>query len=254
MTKRVVLFKKKDTHDAYDELFTAHGFSTQFIPVLDHVSTHIDTIKDILTAGPERFSALILTSHRSVHAMAEAYDQITFMSEQTKAAWNRLPVYLVGPHTAHVLSNELPALFNDPSHWTVAPRALELLPHLMALPTAAGELLFLAGDKRRDLIPTELKAARFHVHEIQSYATTRHANLPNRLSQLTSLSSWYVYFSPSGLHYVLDCIDPHQLNGYLAAIGPTTAEAMEQAGLKPDVTSSAPDAQHLLDAIVRSMK
>lgn len=252
--KRIVLFKKHDREDNYAKLLIQQGFQPEFIPVLDHVTTNIDTIRTILLEGPHVWSALILTSHRSVQAMVEAYESIptnTPMTNSVKTAWNTIPIYLVGPHTAHVL-NEWKALFNNTSYWTVAPRALELLPSLLNLPTK-NQVLFLAGDKRRDLIPTELKAAGFHVHEVQSYVTCRHRDLTNRLKSLI-LPCWFVYFSPSGLNYVLTSTDKTNLNnhGFIAAIGPTTAEAITSSlGFDPHVTAKLPDPHHLVEAIVQ---
>lgn len=248
--KRVVLFKKSDTLDSYNESLLEHGYAPQFIPVLDHISTNIDAIRDILLAGPQSFHALILTSQRSVQAMSEAYNTIT-NTEHIRDQWDAVPVYIVGPHTAKKLSEF--ALFNDPSYWTVAPRALELIPLVIRDQLPSATLLFLAGDKRRDLIPTQLKAAHFNLVEVQSYATCMHPLLPLRMEEWQTPPAWCVLFSPSGLKFLLDCIKhPDVLSATsIAAIGPTTAEYIqERLHISPHVIAAEPDAYHLTEAML----
>lgn len=251
--KRVVLFKKQDTIDEYNELFLKNDYLPEFIPVLDHVTTNIESIRDILLLGPQQFKGLILTSQRSVEAMSKAYNLIsTEITTEIKNQWNQLPVYMVGPQTAKIL-NEF-QLFNNQSHWTIAPRAAELIPLLIKDQQPNSTLLFLAGDKRRDLIPTQLKAANFVVFEIQSYATCIHPDLSQNIKELI-LPSWFVYFSPSGLKFILDCIEDKKeqflASIHIAAIGPTTADyILEQLHMHPHVMAKEPDAQHLVNAIV----
>ncbi|KAI9365146.1 tetrapyrrole biosynthesis, uroporphyrinogen III synthase [Pilaira anomala] len=271
MTKKIILFKKQDTIDQYHDLFLKHGYVPQFIPVLDHQSKNIETIKLILLEGPHQnnLNGLILTSHRSVQAMSEAYDLILkqglSMTENVMNEWNQLPVYMVGPHTAKVLSQF--TLFNRHSskedHWMIAPRASELIKPLIEQQRQkqGGKLLFLAGDKRRDLIPTELNAAQLDFLELQSYVTCAHPDLSSNANN-NLLADWFVYFSPSGLKFLLDSIDSHTKQSLfnacqsgqskIASIGPTTSDyILDQFNFPAHVMAQAPDAQHLLDAILQ---
>ncbi|KAG2237529.1 tetrapyrrole biosynthesis, uroporphyrinogen III synthase [Thamnidium elegans] len=272
MTKTIVLFKKKDTIDQYHDLFLKHGYVPRFIPVLDHESRNLQVIKDMLLVGPHQanFNGLILTSQRSVQAMSEAFNfllqQGQTLSEQVVKEWNQLPVYMVGPQTAKVLSEF--ALFNNghAHHWMVYPRAAELIQPLIDGQqqfNGKGRLLFLAGDKRRELIPTELARAQLEFYEVQSYATCAHADL-SRAMQNFSIPDWLVYFSPSGLKFLLSCVDLETRQKLLAAcqkdkvnytkiasIGPTTSDYIwDELGLESDVMAKEPDAQHLVNDII----
>lgn len=278
MTKKIILFKKQDTIDQYHDLFLKHGYVPQFIPVLDHQSKNIETIKLILLEGPHQhnLNGLILTSHRSVQAMSEAYDLILkqglSVTENVMNEWNQLPVYMVGPHTAKVLSQF--TLFNRHSskedHWMIAPRASELIKPLIEQQQQqrqqGGKLLFLAGDKRRDLIPTELHAAHLDFLELQSYVTCAHPDLSFNASHLlldsTAAADWFVYFSPSGLKFLLDSMDSDTKQSLfnacqsgqskIASIGPTTSDyILNQFNFPAHVMAQEPDAQHLLDAILQ---
>ncbi|GAA5816044.1 hypothetical protein MFLAVUS_009566 [Mucor flavus] len=274
MTKKktIVLFKKKDTVDEYHDLFLERGYVPQFIPVLDHETKNIEAIKDMLLLGPHQanFNGLILTSQRSVQAMSEAFNlllqQGLSLSEQVVSDWNALPVYMVGPQTAKVLSQF--ALFNTGHNhnWNIYPRAAELIQPLIDGQqkfNGQGRLLFLAGDKRRDLIPTELARAQLAVYELQSYATCVHADLSQAMQNFC-IPDWLVYFSPSGLKFLLSCVDSETRQNLLAAcqkrktpytkiaaIGPTTFEYIhEELGLQSDVVAKEPDALHLVNDII----
>lgn len=268
--KRVILFKKRDTVDEYNELFLKNDYIPQFVPVLDHQSENVETIKNIILEGPQKntYTGLILTSQRSVQAMSEAIDLMKEQefTDEILSEWNNLPAYIVGPQTAKAL-HELP-LFNgqidDKQHWTVAPRAAELIDliinHQQKLQRP--KLLFLAGDKRRDLIPHGLESANLEYHEIQSYATCPHRDLSKNIENLPE-SDWLVYFSPSGLQFILSSVDSATKEKFLAAsvnstviktaaIGPTTADyIVEELGFKPHVMADKPDAQHLVHAILQ---
>ena len=266
--KRVILFKKQDAEDEYNGTLLKYGYTPQFIPVLDHKSANIDAIKNIFRDGPTRglYTGLILTSQRSVQAISEALEALkndgVLLTEKIKKDWTELPMYIVGPQTAKALK-ELELFDGSPSdHWVVAPRAAELVGSLIESQCQGyqlSNLLFLAGDKRRDSIPQELETANLKYNEIQCYVTCAHADLKSEMINL-EVSDWMVYFSPSGLNFILssvDCAKPKLLAASvnratrIAAIGPTTAEYINEAlNMAPDVTADKPSAQSLVNAIV----
>jgi uroporphyrinogen-III synthase len=256
--KRVILFKKQDINDEYNELFLKNDYIAEFIPVLDHKSNNVEIIKNILLQGPEyyNYTGLILTSQRSVQAMKEALDVIGHLPQHISSEWNELCMYIVGPQTAKCLL-ELSLFNNDKKHpWIIAPRASELTP-LIINDQHNKKLLFLAGDKRRDFIPTELTNANIKFDEVQSYITCPHNDLSKNIQNLP-FSDWIIYFSPSGLKFILSSIDTSTKQKFLAtsvniaAIGPTTADyILEQYNHPPNVMADHPDAHHLIQAILQ---
>lgn len=269
--KRVILFKKQDSQDKYNQLLIEHDYITEFIPVLDHTIENTDNLKAILSNGPhvENIQAMILTSQRTVEALSRAYHLIGNLPPEILQEWNALPMYIVGPQTAEALA-QLP-LFktsHDPakadhksssylshSNWTVAPRATELI---KALVTTTYQFLFLAGDKRRDVIPEALSKAHLSFREVQTYATCVHPQLVERMKK-PLIADWAVYFSPSGLKFILSSVDESTKQNLLvakqhpkiAAIGPTTADYIrDDLGLNIDVMAEEPDAEHILKAIM----
>ncbi|KAI8994803.1 tetrapyrrole biosynthesis, uroporphyrinogen III synthase [Pilobolus umbonatus] len=262
--KRVYIFKemKSPGVDEYDKIFRSHAYQPLFIPVLDHTTTHIDQLKDILSNGPtrERIRGLILTSQRSVEAINKAYCLLGQLDNTVLEQWSTLPVYIVGQQTANALS-QLP-LFSSTHHkWLVAPRAAELIPPMIEKMKVMGKedrMLFLAGDKRRDLIPQALSKADIPFLELQTYATCCHPNLQDSLSKIRfNPSDWCLYFSPSGVKFILS-VNPW-LQEYLftsdhapkiAAIGPTTADYIHEIGGDVHVIADEPDAYHIMGGIV----
>ncbi|KAI8886877.1 tetrapyrrole biosynthesis, uroporphyrinogen III synthase [Backusella circina FSU 941] len=259
--KRVFLFKeKKEKKDDYNDECTSREYTPIFIPVLDHDIVSTVILKELFARGPsaEKISGLILTSQRSVEAISKASSNI---EESIVQEWKRLPTFIVGPQTAKALCNTL--LFehkNIPEHWMVAPNAATLVGPMLEKVKLPGpsSLLFLAGDKRRDLIPETLNEHAIRYREIQSYATCGHADLSKQINDVEShTSDWFVFFSPSGIKFILS--DKNVRTNFIkmirsakvAAIGPTTEDYLKELEVNVNVTAEKPDAMHLFQAIER---
>ncbi|OBZ85070.1 Uroporphyrinogen-III synthase [Choanephora cucurbitarum] len=247
--ERVVLFKENDK--SYRDLFERQ-YEPNFIPVLDHTLSNIELLADILSRGPRDLNGLILTSQRSVEALNRAYGMCR-LNNKTHEAWNALPVYIVGPKTADALAQS-PLFQSHTSDWTVAPRASELIQPLLN----SSHYLFLAGDKRHDLIPEALSEAHIPFHEIQTYATCPHPALATHLNLLVNNKpGWLVFFSPSGIQFILSIapkIKDQLFSGAykIATIGPTTADfIIHELGFKVDVVPDKPDVEHLIHAMIQ---
>jgi uroporphyrinogen-III synthase len=257
--KRVFLFKeKKEIKDDYNDEGINRDYTPTFIPVLDHDIVSTPILKELFVRGPsaEKISGLILTSQRSVEAISKA----SLNTEQSIAQeWKKLPVFIVGPQTAKELCKTV--LFGHksvPEHWMVAPNAATLVGPMLEKAKLLGpsSLLFLAGDKRRDLIPEKLKEHGIQFREIQSYATCGHADLSKHINGIKShTSDWFVFFSPSGLKFILS--DKNVKVNFIkmiqdakvAAIGPTTEDYLKELGVDANVTAESPDALHLFHDI-----
>ncbi|CEP17037.1 hypothetical protein [Parasitella parasitica] len=256
--KRVILFKKKDIDDKYHQLLIKNDFEPEFIPVLDHKLVNIDLIKSIIENGPsrEQLCAMILTSQRSVEAIDKACDELISLEQHVREEWNSIPIYIVGPQTAEALG-QIPLFrnYSNHNHWIVAPRASELIKSFSPQHLDS-TVLFLAGDKRREIIPEALSVAHIALREIKSYVTCAHPDLENSIRQGDILfrADWAVYFSPSGLKFLVNKLGSktHLLaNTKIASIGPTTSDYItNQLKLNVDIEAKKPDAEHLVNAII----
>lgn len=239
----IFLFRAQshDDPDEYQLALTQHGYDIHFIPVLEFAHESIAHLADLMSKAPQHTS-LLITSQRAVESWVAAKRQATTIHPQ----WHDLNLYIVGSKTAQQL-NDLSFFTRQP---TVASRATELAPLILA--DRPESILFLAGDKRRDVLPDQMAAANIPMLEIQAYKTCMHPQLEERLNTLTcTKDDWLVLFSPSGVDYIQQ-LEKHPLlaSCKLAAIGPTTADHLQQMGLSVHAVAEKPRASYLADAII----
>jgi uroporphyrinogen-III synthase len=130
-------------------------------------------------------------------------------------------------------------------------------------------LLFLVGDKRRDIIPRVLTEAGWRVDEVVVYGTGElksfKQDFTRRLEETMDRSRrWIVVFSPSGCDSMLSALDlldrstgmakpklPNR-STYIATIGPTTRDHLINTfGFEPDVCAEQPSPEGVWQAICR---
>ncbi|KAI8071695.1 tetrapyrrole biosynthesis, uroporphyrinogen III synthase [Gongronella butleri] len=253
-------FFKSESQD-YQDAALHLDYEPIFIPVLDEQYTH-DKLQRALELGPRtRFCGLVLTSQRSVTTLVNAWRPL---SKDQRAPWCRVPLFVVGEKTAAALREAWPDWHGD--NLTVADRASDLVDNII-FATMNGKLawdmadkaekgptpyfLFLAGDKRRDVLPSRLADLGFDMEEVQTYATVCHPALQQRVNEhrdaLTSPEHWIAFFSPSGVDYARNFLSLDHAK--IAAIGPTTAAHLKQLGYPVLAVAARPDAAHLVQAI-----
>jgi uroporphyrinogen-III synthase len=113
--------------------------------------------------------------------------------------------------------------------------------------------LFPKSSIARDILPTELRHRGARVEEIVVYRTVppEGGALDIVRTGLTDGSIQAVaFFSPSAVRNILQMLGSRCLtNTVLAAIGPTTASAVESIGLETHITSPTADAARFAEAI-----
>jgi uroporphyrinogen-III synthase len=160
-----------------------------------------------------------------------------------KKAWQDKPVYVVGPRTADAV-RELGLTPIGAETGNAEALAQHIVQQHFEAP-----LLFLCGSRRRDVIPKQLQAAGTVFAELCVYET--HLRTDLELPPPASIA-WMVFYSPSG-------VEAMQQIGYdassirKAAIGPTTAEALEEAVWQVDAIAQEPTPGALVAAIRKAM-
>lgn len=233
MSRVLLLRSSRGADDPYAAALAAAGYEARCEPVLRFTFPRQETLA-ARVAHPHRYSGLICTSPRAVEALAAILPRYP----DRAAAWQDTPAYAVGPRTAEAL------------------RALGLTPRGAESGTAealAGRvvastapLLFLAGSRRRDALPRALEARGVVFEELVVYETHLRTDLD--LSGHAPLR-WVVFFSPSG---VAAARQARGLDGGAvrkAALGPTTAAALQGKGWAADAVAAAPRPEALADAL-----
>lgn len=233
----VLLLREPASPDPYEEALRANGFRASSVPVLafDHVGQ--DRLQEVLSS-PEKYGGLIATSPRSVRSLAGVWPR-TPESQR----WLAMPAYVVGPRTAE----EMRRLGFEPVG-EEAGSADVLAPLIAPSPLP---LVFLCGNRTRHVLPRRLRTAGIPFEPVLVYSTHLRDDL-----DFTGMErpSWVVFFSPSGLEAARHAtgLDLNQIRR--AAIGPTTADALESAGLPPDAVADAPDPEALARALASASR
>ena len=182
MADRPLVFLLRDARepDRYVAALDAAGFDARCAPVLrfEHVG------RDVLAETMGRldaFAGLILTSPRAADAL-HGLDL---------SGWQEKPTFVVGPATA-----EAARALGLRTEGEEAGQADELAARIAARRFEA-PLLFLCGDRRRDVLPDWLRAAGIAVEERVVYRTHPDASALRR--HTCRPPDWIVFFSPSGV-------------------------------------------------------
>lgn len=232
----VVLLRSRDQgSDPYVSAFEDVGLQTVCEPVLAFSFPNQSELRTQLEAR-NRYEALVATSPR----VATALERLFSDDEHLAQKWWGATAYAVGPKTAERLQR----IDLEPKG-TESGGAEALADRIIGDPPSAS-LLFLCGNRRRDTLPERLRAASVSFEEVVVYET--------RLRQDLALPSsdgsvWLAFFSPSGLEAV-EQMDSVDLSEYrLAAIGPTTAGALEDAGSSVEAVAEEPSPDGLVSAM-----
>ncbi|RKP24217.1 tetrapyrrole biosynthesis, uroporphyrinogen III synthase [Syncephalis pseudoplumigaleata] len=278
-----------EQHDAYVREFSAHFKQVHCVAPLTDEFVAESTLACIIQETPEQAShwGVVVTSKRAVEAFSHALHRLEH-GEALARWWRTVVWFAVGPGTAAALRQALAieALGAEAGEavalsrviidqWTAIKEAAAT-----TTTTTAATLLFLSGEQRRDTLPRQLNAAQCPFREVSVYRVRECPELAEELSAACAAmrreqhaAHWLAFFSPSGVHFAL----PH-LNGMdlsptrppasrqagsddeaaamtwrVAAIGATTAGALEAAGIRVDAVADIPSAQGLREAIQRCL-
>ena len=231
----VILLRSADEPDPYVSAFWEAKLRAVCEPVLAFVFPHQAALQARLERR-DRYGSLIATSPRAGTALERLFAD----REELAHAWRGTTVYVVGPKTAE----HLRAVGLDPRGAETGDA--QALANRIVEDDPAAPLLFLSGNRRRDTLPEALRAADVPFKERVVYETRPRSSLDLPSSDG---STWLVFFSPSGLEAVdrADAVDPADYR--VAAIGPTTGTALEEAGHSVEAVAAEPSPDGLVAAI-----
>ncbi|KAF2819523.1 tetrapyrrole biosynthesis, uroporphyrinogen III synthase [Ophiobolus disseminans] len=291
----LLLLKTKSVPtDTYEELFITldnHRYAPVFVPVLEHrfkrdaldeVRTHVTNHGFVPAAqqGLATYGALIFTSQRAVEAFTEIVEEVRKEGKHVidHLLPQSLPMYVVGPATARGLRElNLPCPILGEHTGNGEALAAYMLEHYNEMYPGASKpsILFLVGDKRRDIIPKTMQAAnlsderRCKVDELVIYETGEMQSFRDNFSALWGKNvnagcdrQWIVVFSPTGCQAMLESLgllDTETGRGkpsasrnaiLVATIGPTTRDYLEaEFGFSPDVCAEKPSPEGIAEGI-----
>lgn len=234
----VILLRSADEPDPYLTAFEQAGLRAACEPVLTFAFPHQEALAGTLEHR-DRYAALIATSPRVATALGRVFAEREALAE----SWREAPAYAVGPKTATRL-RDVGFHPRGEDAGNAAALARQIVNDRPSAP-----LLFLSGNRRRDTLPTRLRAEEVPFEEVVVYETRTQDALTLPSFGPPSGSTWLVFFSPSGLEAVekAESVDPSDYR--VAAIGPTTGGTLEEAGYAVDAVAEEPSPEGLVAAL-----
>lgn len=295
----ILLLKTKSVPtDTYEELFLTYdnqGYAPVFVPVLEHrfkpdalntVRQHILNrgLVPTLQNGLATYGALIFTSQRAVEAFNEVVEDIR--KERTSVddlLPESLPLYVVGPATARglrALNLRCPILGEETGNGEAL--AGFILEHYNSLYPGIPNppILFMVGDKRRDIIPRTLQSEQLpsdrsaRVDELVIYETGEMRSFKSNFTDIWQANAvsgrkrqWIVVFSPTGCQAMLESLGLLDVETgkakkiasgrdvLILTIGPTTRDyLMNEFDFVPDVVAEKPSPEGIAEGIRAFLK
>ncbi|XP_063261182.1 uroporphyrinogen-III synthase isoform X2 [Prinia subflava] len=245
--------KDKDSGpDPYIKELGSYSLEATLIPVLSFEFTSLDSLFDKLS-HPECYGGLVFTSPRALEAIKICLKEKSkkeAWSKSLKQMWNIKPTYVVGKATASLV--EEIGLVPQGEKTGNAEKLAEYICSREKPNSSA--LLFPCGALKREVLPTVLREKGVPLESLTVYRTAQHPELQESLSTYFSqqgIPASVVFFSPSGVKFCLQHIQKlsGDLINQLAAIGPSTAEALQGAGVAVSCTAGSPTPQDLAAAL-----
>ncbi|KAJ8013618.1 hypothetical protein DPEC_G00031670 [Dallia pectoralis] len=245
--------------DPYIKELASHGHKATLIPVLSFEFVSLNILSDKLFQ-PDKHGGLIFTSPRAVEAVKMCLEEHDRMSEWTSSVrdkWNAKSIYVVGKATAALVENlGLIPLGEDTGTADVLSRLIVEREDTSSLP-----LFFPCGSIKREVLPTFLRKNGVPLETLMVYQTAQHPDLEKNLKNHFTeqgVPASIAFFSPSGVKFCLETVrrlSGERLNQIkFAAIGPTTADAMIEAGLTVSCSAEKPTAEHLARGIAKALQ
>ncbi|XP_010283378.1 PREDICTED: uroporphyrinogen-III synthase [Phaethon lepturus] len=251
--------KDKDSGpDPYIKELGLYGFEATLIPVLSFEFISLESLFEKLS-HPECYGGLVFTSPRALEAIKICLKENSkneAWSKYLKQRWNTKPAYVVGKATASLVEE-----IGLTPQGEKSGNAEKLAEYICSREKPnSSALLFPCGALKREVLPTVLREKAVILESLTVYQTTQHTDLQESLSSYFSqkgIPESIVFFSPSGVKFCLQHLQ--KLSGdfishiKFAAIGPTTAEAMEAAGILVSSTAESPTPRDLAAGIQKAL-
>lgn len=240
---KILLLKEKEEPVDHYELYFFNKFSgaheLDFLPVITHSLLNNSDVFDDLAS----VSGIIITSKRAVESITTA---IRGLDVTRRSHVLSLPVYSVGPATLRLLANlGFENIRGDCSGNAKA--LLEVIVNDKDITQGSGNLLFLSGKIRSNVIPDTLRQSGLNYIEKTVYQTD---SIEDVLPEFEAKKgNWVVFFSSQGVRDIIGHLQ-QQGSVKIASIGPTTGNTLANHGLAPHIISQSPSPEALFEAII----
>lgn len=247
--KRVVLTRAPEQSHALTEALESLGAEVILFPTVGFAPPHDWQELDEALRKLDGFDAILFVSQNAVRYLFERCRNLGIKAEAVGAP-GRL-IATVGPATGEAVGAEGVRVTYVAEESTGEGLARELRGFLHGR-----KVLLPRSDRSDDRLPKALRDAGAHVTEVVAYRTTAPEKIdPDILTRLRSREiDAIVFASPSAYHNLSACVGEAEIASIsqhvqFAAIGPTTARAIRDAGSRVEIEAEEASASGLARAI-----
>lgn len=246
--KRIVITRSAAQSEAMARDLSARGAIPVVLPLVSFADPEDFAPLDAAIRGIEEFDWMILTSAQSVRALAKRGEEL---KRSLIGPESKLRIAAVGPVTAEAARRaELPVEYVAETHNGVG-LAEELGGQLQ------GARVFLPrSDQANPDLPFALKRLGAQVTEAIAYRTLRPTDADQkRLREIAGgAADAVLFFSPSAVQYFAELFGGEQLRALqdklaITAVGPITANALREAGVRLPLISADTTAAAVVAAL-----
>ena len=245
--KTILVTRSKNASSEFQSMLESHGASVVSLSTIEIVDPDSWEECDSAIWKLAEYDSACFTSKNSAEKLIQRIRLIRPQALNTLATRN---LYAVGEKTKSIL---------EASGFSVQPiprkHTAENLAHSFYGQNISGKrFLFPKSNIASDVLPKELRFLGAIVDEIVTYKTV--IPEPENLEYVRTLLTegtidGITFFSPSSVRNFLEmiCLETLQ-HVFIAVIGPTTAEAAEDAGLEVNIVAKQQTAENLVQGIV----
>lgn len=246
--KRIVITRSAAQSEALARELSARGAIPVVIPLVSFADPEDFAPFDAALAEIQRFDWMILTSAQAVRVVVKRGEELKLSLTRSE---NKPRIACVGPVTAEAARQaEFRVEYVAETH-TGAGLADELGSRLQ------GATVFLPrSDRANPDLPSSLKRYGAEVMEVTAYRTLRPSTVDvGQLRQIAGGGTDAVlFFSPSAVQHFGELLGSDQLHALevrlaITAVGPVTAHALREAGVRRPVISANTTAAAVVEAL-----
>ncbi len=246
--KRIVITRAAVQSEALARELSARGAIPVVLPLVSFADPEDFAPLDAAIAGIQRFDWMILTSAQAVRALAKRGKEVM---RSLMYSESELRIACVGPATAEAARQAgLPVEYVAVTH-TGAGLAEELGNRLQG-----ARVLLPRSDRANQDLPQALKRHGAQVTEVIAYRTLRPTEVDRRnLAQIgDGAADAVLFFSPSAVQHFAERFGGDQLQALqdklaITAVGPVTANALREAGVRRIVLAKETTATAVVEAL-----
>lgn len=240
------LSEKNNKQETYIETLESAGYSCECLQTLRFEFVNISELRTRLSVA-DRYSGLILTSPRTVEAVALAAKEDASILYH----WEQMPAYCVGPATESLARSQLNLQHCVGSQSGNSKQLAEKI--VLDVKKDSKPLLYPCSEIARETISCIVGDSGISIEKIMVYRTLESETLEQELPKMLEKSpSIFVFFSPSTVEYITVQLKRHFYNVKdvrAVAIGPVTRDALISSGFKVYATADKPEPAALMRAI-----